>query len=58
MTPTRDEAAVRLAWRSYPLFAKTVVEKLPDQSKGAFGNLVKEEIKVICSDHPNYSQMM
>ena len=52
MTPTQDEAAVRLARRSYPLFAKTVVEKLPDQIKGAFGNLVKEEIKVICSDHP------
>jgi len=52
MTPTRDEAAVRLARRSYPSFAKTVVEKLPDHSKGAFGNLIKEEIKVICSDHP------
>jgi len=51
---------VRLAWRSYPSFDKTVVEKLPDHSKGAFGNLVKEEIEVICSDYlnPFYSQMM
>ena len=40
MTPIRDEAAVKLARRSYPSFTKTVIEKLPNYSDSAFGGVV------------------
>jgi len=50
MTPSRDEAAMKLARRSYPSFTKTVVENFSDHSNNAFGNIINEEIKTICSE--------
>ena len=53
MTPTREEAAIRLAHKSYPSFTKTVMEKFSDNATKAFADVVKEEVKVICSDKTN-----
>ena len=53
MTPTREEAAIKLARKSYPSFTKTVVEKFSNDATKAFANAVKEEVKVICSDKTN-----
>ena len=53
MTPTREEAAIKLARKSYPSFTKTIVEKFSDDAAKAFANAEKEEFRVICSDKTN-----
>ena len=53
MTPTREEAAIKLARKSYPSFTKTVMENFSDDATKAFADAVKEEVKVICSDKTN-----
>lgn len=50
MTPSREEAAARLARKTYPSFTKTVIENFSDDSTKALASMVKEEIKVICRD--------
>ena len=53
MTPTREEAAVKLAHKSYPSFTKTVIENFSVGTTKAFADVVKEEVKAICSDKAN-----
>ena len=55
MRPSRVEAASKLARKSYPPFAKRVVENFSADTTKAFAGVVKEEIKVVCSDDANSS---
>jgi len=50
MILSREDAAMKLARNSYPSFAKVVVQKFSDHTTEAFGDVVKEEMVMICSD--------
>ena len=53
ITPSRKEPVKRLAKRSYPSVASSVVERYSDETLRAVGRKIQEEITFICSDKAN-----
>jgi len=49
ITPRREEATVRLARRSYPSMATSVVKNFSSDSINALSNQINKEMDVVCS---------
>ena len=50
--PPPEEAAMKLAHKSYPSFTKITVDNFSVDTTKAFADVIKE-VKVICSDKAN-----